>query len=118
MTNTCWCFSTTSFFESEVYRLTASNLRILCMKCNLQKSNKIPSVPQSSFNNKFIHLIFQRSGAFDTICTINYSLNILLHLTSPEAVQLLIPHSESYGESAAADRSIRTSHPKIFLTPA
>jgi len=27
-TNTCWCFSTTSFFESEVYRLTGKKVRL------------------------------------------------------------------------------------------
>ncbi|HNX89015.1 MAG TPA: hypothetical protein PLJ84_02520 [Bacteroidales bacterium] len=27
-TNTCWCFSTTSFFESEIYRLTGQKVRI------------------------------------------------------------------------------------------
>ncbi len=27
-TNTCWCFSTTSFFESEVYRLTKQEVRL------------------------------------------------------------------------------------------
>lgn len=27
-TNTCWCFSTTSFFESEVYRLSGRKVRI------------------------------------------------------------------------------------------
>ena len=28
MTGTCWCFSTTSFFESEVYRLTKRELKL------------------------------------------------------------------------------------------
>ena len=28
ITNTCWCFSTTSFMESEVYRLTGKKVRI------------------------------------------------------------------------------------------
>lgn len=28
ITNTCWCFSTTSFFESEVYRQTGKKVRI------------------------------------------------------------------------------------------
>jgi bleomycin hydrolase len=27
-TNTCWCFSATSFFESEVYRLTAQEIKL------------------------------------------------------------------------------------------
>src|SRR5512133_3962663 len=27
-TGTCWCFSTTSFYESEVYRLTGQKIRI------------------------------------------------------------------------------------------
>jgi bleomycin hydrolase len=27
-TNTCWCFSTTSFFESEVHRLTGQEVRL------------------------------------------------------------------------------------------
>lgn len=27
-TGTCWCFSTTSFYESEIYRLTKQNIRI------------------------------------------------------------------------------------------
>jgi bleomycin hydrolase len=27
-TNTCWCFSTTSFFESEVYRLTGQEVKL------------------------------------------------------------------------------------------
>jgi len=27
-TNTCWCFSTTSFFESEVYRLTGQEIKL------------------------------------------------------------------------------------------
>lgn len=28
VTGTCWCFSTTSFYESEVYRLTKQNIRL------------------------------------------------------------------------------------------
>ncbi|MFB0517406.1 MAG: C1 family peptidase [Candidatus Neomarinimicrobiota bacterium] len=28
MTGTCWCFSTTSFFESEVYRLTGQKIKL------------------------------------------------------------------------------------------
>ena len=27
-TGTCWCFSTTSFYESEIYRLTKQNVRL------------------------------------------------------------------------------------------
>jgi bleomycin hydrolase len=27
-TGTCWCFSTTSFYESEIYRLTKQNIRL------------------------------------------------------------------------------------------
>jgi bleomycin hydrolase len=28
LTNTCWCFSTTSFFESEIYRLTKREIKL------------------------------------------------------------------------------------------